>query len=65
MKDAASPPSDRAAQAHRLALAIDAIEAELAGLEPGASPRAIAEALAGPVKAFDALAKAMLREPNG
>ncbi|HRP10564.1 MAG TPA: hypothetical protein PLK37_05985 [Terricaulis sp.] len=43
-----------------LALALDAIEAELAGLEPGASADIIARRLAAPVRAFDAAAKASL-----
>jgi hypothetical protein len=44
--------------ARALALALDAIEAELAALEPGADADVIAEKLAGPVRAFDAAAKA-------
>jgi len=43
-----------------LALALDAIEAELADLEPGASADIIARRLAAPVRAFDATAKASL-----
>jgi hypothetical protein len=39
-------------------LALDAIEAELAALEPGADADIIAQKLAGPVRAFDAAAKA-------
>jgi hypothetical protein len=50
------------AQARRLALALDAIEACLDGLRPGAAPSAIAGALAAPVRAFDALAKEVLAE---
>lgn len=49
--------SDAAAQARRLALALDAIEACLGTLKPGAAPSAIADALAAPVHAFDALAR--------
>lgn len=48
---------ETAALARRLALAVDAIEAELAALELGANPDVVAEALAGPVRAFDAAAK--------
>ena len=43
-----------------LALALDAIEAELAALGPGASPDIIAKKLAAPVRAFDAAAKVSL-----
>jgi hypothetical protein len=50
-------PHETAALARRLALAVDAIEAALSALEPGANPDAVAEALAGPVRAFDAAAK--------
>ncbi len=52
------------AQARRLALALDAIEACLDGLRPGAAPSAIAAALAAPVRAFDTLAKDVLSETN-
>ena len=53
------PPEteDIALQARRLALALDAIEAELARLSLGADPDAIADALANPIRAFDAAAK--------
>ncbi len=44
-------------QARRLALALDAIEAELARLSLGADPDAIVDALASPIRAFDAAAK--------
>ena len=50
-----------AEQARRLALALDAIEARLDGLNLGAGPDAIADALAGPVRAFDAAAKGAIR----
>lgn len=43
-----------------LALALGVIEAELAAVEPGASPDIIAKKLAAPVRAFDAAAKASL-----
>lgn len=46
-----------ALQARRLALALDAIEAELARLNLGADPDAIVDALALPIRAFDAAAK--------
>lgn len=53
-----SPPDAKIAdQARRLALALDAIEAELARLELGAAPDAVIAALAGPVSNFDAAAK--------
>ena len=58
----ADPPAADLAQARRLALALDAIEASLDGLGPDASPSAIADALAGPVRAFDALAKEALTD---
>ncbi len=57
----ADPPAADLAQARRLALALDAIEASLDGLSPDAPPSAIADALAGPVVAFDALAKEALK----
>lgn len=46
-----------AEQARRLALALDAIEARLDALGPDAPPDAIADALAEPVRAFDAAAR--------
>ncbi len=46
-----------AKQARRLALALDAIEARLDALGMGAEPDAIVDALAEPVRAFDAAAK--------
>lgn len=49
-----------AADARALARALDAIEAELAALEPGAPMDVIAKKLAGPVRVFDAAAKASL-----
>ncbi len=52
------------AQARRLALALDAIEACLDRLRPGAAPGAIASALAAPVRAFDTLAKDVLTEAD-
>ena len=58
-----SLPDDREAaeQGRRLAMALDAIEARLDGLNLGAGPDAIADALAGPVRAFDAAAKGAIR----
>jgi hypothetical protein len=50
-------PFDAADYARRLAAALDAIEAQLDALPPGAEIDAVAAALAGPVAAFDALAK--------
>jgi hypothetical protein len=64
----ANPPDARSGARcgeRRLALAIDAIEACLDGLRPGAAPSAIASALEAPVRAFDALAKDVLTEPGG
>ncbi len=52
---------DTAAQARRLAEALDAIESELNKLDFGADPGAVAAALAGPVRAFDAAAKEAMR----
>ena len=54
-----SLPDDREAaeQVRRLALALDAIEARLDALNLGSGADAIVDALAGPVKAFDAAAK--------
>jgi len=46
-----------AEQARRLALALDAIEARLGALGMDAAPDAIADALAEPVRAFDAAAR--------
>jgi hypothetical protein len=48
------------AQAERLAAALDAIEAALDALNPGADPDDVAKVLAGPVRAFDAAAKEAL-----
>jgi hypothetical protein len=59
--DSPSEPHDAAAQAQRLAAALDAIEAELERLEPGAPPAVVARALAGPIRAFDAAAGEVLR----
>ncbi|MBI3437336.1 MAG: hypothetical protein HY054_01555 [Proteobacteria bacterium] len=58
-----SHPDDRdtAEQARQLSLALDAIEARLDALNLGAGPDAIVDALAGPVRAFDAAAKGAIR----
>jgi hypothetical protein len=48
---------ETAEQARRLALALDAIEARLDALGLGAPPDAIVDALAEPVRAFDAAAR--------
>jgi hypothetical protein len=55
------PEVRAAAQARQLAVALDAIEAELDRLELGASPDVVARALAGPIRAFDAAAKEAMR----
>ena len=51
-----------AGDSHALGLALDAIEARLDALAPDAGADVIAQALAGPVRAFDAAAAAALRE---
>lgn len=52
------PSRENAAeQARQLALALDVIEAQLARLDLGADPDAIVDALASPIRAFDAAAK--------
>ena len=58
VSDSRTEASQTEISARALALALDAIEAELAALEPGASVDVIAKRLAGPVRAFDAAAKA-------
>ncbi|MEZ6023823.1 MAG: hypothetical protein R3C16_10525 [Hyphomonadaceae bacterium] len=58
--DSPSGLRDAAAGARQLALALDALESRLAQLEFGADADTIAEALAGPVRALDAAAKAAL-----
>ena len=57
-----SPAETRktAVQARRLALALDAIEAQLDGLELGAQPDVVAKALKPPIEAFDAAAREAL-----
>lgn len=56
--DSPNKALDAEAHARALALALDVIEAELNALEPGAGADHIAQKLAGPVRAFDAAAKA-------
>lgn len=59
--DSHSELRNAAAEARRLALALDVIEAELARLELGAHPDVVARALAEPLRAFDAAAREALR----
>jgi hypothetical protein len=56
-----SPSDATAVQARCLAVALDAIEAGLAGLALGADPDDVAATLADPVRAFDAVAKEAVR----
>jgi hypothetical protein len=58
--DSPAEAKKTAAQARRLALALDAIEAELDGLELGAAPDVVAHALRKPIEAFDAAAREAL-----
>ncbi len=57
-----SPAETRktAVRARRLVLALDAIEAHLDGLELGAQPDVVAEALKLPIEAFDVAAREAL-----
>jgi hypothetical protein len=57
-----SPAETRkaAVQARRLALALDAIEAQLDALELGSNPDVVAMALKKPIEAFDAAAREAL-----
>lgn len=59
--DSRTDDREAAQQARRLALALDLIEARLDALNLGSGPDAIVDALAGPVKAFDAAAKEACR----
>jgi hypothetical protein len=61
VSDSPSELRDDRAQARRLAVALDAIEAELNRLELGADPDIVAKALAEPIRAFDAAAKEAVR----
>ena len=56
-----SPSEAPAARAPRLAAALDAVEACLDALEPGADFDRAAESLAVPVRALNAAAKGALR----
>ena len=56
-----SPSEAPVARAPRLADALDAVEACLDALEPGADFDRAAESLAGPVRALNAAAKGALR----
>ena len=56
-----SQPRKAVDEARRLALALDAIEAELDMLNLGAPPDQVAAALAGPVRQFDAAAEEIMR----
>jgi len=61
---ASDSPADAekaAAQARRLALALDAIEAQLNALELGAPSDVVERALKKPVEAFDAVARETFR----
>jgi hypothetical protein len=57
-----SPAETRkaASRARRLALALDAIEAQLDALELGSNPDVVAMALRTPIEAFDAAAREAL-----
>ena len=59
--DSLSEARELAAQAQLLAMALDAIEARLGALELGADADVISNALADPVRAFDAAARAALK----
>lgn len=52
--DSPAETKNAALQARRLALALDAIEAQLDALELGATPDVVAKALKKPIEAFDA-----------
>jgi hypothetical protein len=58
--DSPGEPKNTTAQARRLALALDAIEAQLDVLELGADPDVVREALRRPIEAFDAAAREAL-----
>ncbi len=62
--DSPSEVRDTLTQARGLGLALDAIEAQLDSLDLGANADAVAKALAGPIRAFDAAASAALREAS-
>jgi hypothetical protein len=56
-----SPSEAPAARVPGLADALDAVEACLDALEPGADPDRVAESLSGPVRALSAAAKQAIR----
>jgi hypothetical protein len=58
--DSPAETAKAAHQARRLALALDAIEAQLNDLELGADPDVVAKALKKPILAFDAAAREAL-----
>jgi len=58
--DSPAETGKAAHQARQLALALDAIEARLNDLEPGADPDVLAKALKEPIFAFDAAAREVL-----
>ena len=58
--DSPAGTAKAAHQARRLALALDAIEAQLNDLELGADPDVVAKALKTPIEAFDAAAREAL-----
>ena len=58
--DSPAETREAALRARRLALALDAIEAQLDGLELGAQPDVVAEALRTPIEAFDTAAREAL-----
>lgn len=58
--DSPAETKKAATRARRLALALDAIEAQLDSLELGAGPDVVAKALAKPIEAFDAAAREAL-----
>ena len=58
--DSPAETREAAVQARRLALALDAIEAQLDGLELGARPDVVAKALKKPIEAFDTAARETL-----
>ena len=58
--DSPAKAKNTAAQARRLALALDAIEAQLNDLELGADPDVVAKALREPIEALNAAAREVL-----
>ncbi len=62
--DSPSEVRDTLTQARRRGWALDAIETQLDSLNLGADADAVAKALAGPIRAFDAAANGALRETS-